>query len=122
MHIILLQHNPIPGDFRGNAMRLAHMAEKSARACPSANGERTLCITPAYALAGTPWEELRHIGGFYRRCREAAHELAAMLADGPDMLISLTGAELPLYVLLSRGKLIALTRQQNGIIRIPKGP
>ncbi|MGN1038488.1 MAG: NAD(+) synthase, partial [Mailhella sp.] len=62
------------------------------------------------------------IGGFYRRCREAAHELATMLADGPDMLISLTGAELPLYVLLSRGKLIALTRQQNGIIRIPGGP
>ena len=45
-----------------------------------------------------------------------------MLADGPDMLISLTGAEVPLYVLLSKGNLIALARQSNGVIRIPEGP
>ena len=69
-----------------------------------------------------PWEPLKHIGGFYRRCRDAAHELADMLADGPDMLISLTGAEVPLYVLLSQGSLIALARQSNGVIRIPGGP
>ncbi len=122
MHIILLQHNPTPGDFRGNAHKLADMARKAAAACPAAPGERTLCITPAYALAGVPWEDLKHIGGFYRRCRDAAHELAAMLNDGPDMLISLTGAEVPLYVLLSEGHLTALARQANGIIRIPGGP
>lgn len=122
MHIILLQHNPVPGDFRGNAHKLADMARKAAAAHPAAPGERTLCVTPAYALAGVPWEPLKHIGGFYRRCRDAAHELADMLADGPDMLISLTGAEVPLYVLLSQGNLIALARQSNGVIRIPGGP
>ena len=122
MHIILLQHNPTPGDFRGNAHKLADMARKAAAACPAAPGERTLCITPAYALAGVPWESLKHIGGFYRRCRDAAHEMADMLIDGPDMLISLTGAEVPLHVLLSEGRLIALARQANGIIRIPGGP
>ena len=122
MHIVLLQHNPIPGDFHGNAHKLADMARKAVAAHPSAPGERTLCVTPAYALAGMPWEPLKHIGGFYRRCRDAAHELAELLADGPDMLISLTGAEVPLYVLLSHGNLIALARQSNGVIRIPGGP
>ncbi len=122
MHIVLLQHNPIPGDFHGNAHKLADMARKAVAAHPSAPGERTLCVTPAYALAGMPWEPLKHIGGFYRRCRDAAHELAELLADGPDMLISLTGAEVPLYVLLSQGNLIALARQSNGVIRIPGGP
>ncbi|WP_418765866.1 NAD(+) synthase [Mailhella sp.] len=122
MHIFLLQHNPIPGDFQGNAHKLADMARKAVASHPVPAGERALCVTPAYALAGVPWEPLKHIGGFYRRCRDAAHELADMLADGPDMLISLTGAEVPLYVLLSQGKLIALARQANGIIRIPGGP
>lgn len=122
MHIILLQHNPIPGDVHGNARKLADMAMKAAELSPAPAGKRTLCIPPAYALAGVPWESLKHIGGFYRRCRDAAHELAAMLEHGPDMLISLTGAEVPLYVLLSEGRLIALSRQANGIIRIPDGP
>ena len=122
MHIFLLQHNPIPGDFQGNARKLADMAQKAVAEHPAPAGERALCITPAYALAGVPWEPLKHIGGFYRRCRDAAHELADMLADGPDMLISLTGAEVPLYVLLSQGNLIALARQANGIIHIPEGP
>ena len=122
MHIILLQHNPVPGDFHGNAHKLADMALKAAAAHPAAPGERTLCVTPAYGLAGMPWEPLKHIGGFYRRCRDAAHELADMLNGGPDMLLSLTGAEVPLYVLLSQGRLIALARQSNGIIRIPDGP
>lgn len=122
MHIILLQHNPIPGDFRGNARKLADMALKASAAHPAAPGERTLFIPPAYALAGVPWESLKHIGGFYRRCRDAAQELADMLNDGSDMLISLTGAEVPLYVLLSQGGITALARQPNGIIRIPDGP
>ena len=122
MHIILLQHNPVPGDFRGNAQKLADMALKAAAQSPAAPGERTLCLTPAYALAGVPWNSLKHVGGFYRRCRDAAHELAAMLENGPDMLLSLTGAEIPLYVLLSEGRLTALARQANGIIRIPDGP
>ena len=122
MHIILLQHNPIPGDVHGNARKLADMAMKAAELSPAPEGKRTLCIPPAYALAGVPWDSLKHIGGFYRRCRDAAHELAAMLENGPDMLISLTGAEIPLYVLLSQGQLIALSRQSNGILRIPDGP
>ena len=96
MHIILLQHNPIPGDVHGNARKLADMAMKAAELSPAPEGKRTLCIPPAYALAGVPWDSLKHIGGFYRRCRDAAHELAAMLDNGPDMLISLTGADIPL--------------------------
>lgn len=122
MNIILLQHNPTLGDFRGNARKLADMAIKAANLSPAHNGERLLCIPPAYALAGEGWESLKHIGGFYRRCRNAAHELAAMLEDGPDMLLSLTGAEVPMYVLISQGKLIPLSPHANGIICIPNGP
>ena len=122
MHILLLQHNPTPGDFKRNARKLADMALKASELSPAAPGERTLCLVPAYALAGVPWDSLKHIGGFYGRCREAAYELADMLKDGPDMLISLTGAEIPLYVLLTKGEIISLARQPNGIIRIPNGP
>lgn len=120
MHIFLLQHNPTPGDFRGNAKRLADMALKAV--AQYASGEPCLCLVPAYALAGVPWEPLRHIGGFYSRCREAARELADMLKDGPDLLLSLTGAEIPLYALLSKGEIHSVARQPNGIIRIPGGP
>lgn len=122
MHILLLQHNPVPGDFYGNARKLADMALEAASLSPAAPGEKCLCITPAYALAGVPWDSLKHIGGFYGRCRDAAHTLADMLKDGPDMLISLTGAEIPLHVLLSGGGISSLARQPNGIIRIPEGP
>ena len=121
MHIILLQHNPTPGDFQGNIRQLADMAVKASSLSPAAEGERTLCIPSVYALAGRPWEELRHIGGFYRRCRDAAQQLADLLKDGPDMLISLTGAEEPLYVLLSQGKLIALPREEKGMLHLPGG-
>ena len=122
MHILLLQHNPIPGDFKGNARKLADMALKAYELSPAAPGERTLCLVPAYALAGVPWDSLKRLGGFYGRCRDAARELAEMLKDGPDMLLSLTGAEIPLYALLSQGEIVSLARQPNGIIRIPGGP
>ena len=122
MHILLLQHNPIPGDFKGNARKLADMAMKASVLSPAAPGERTLCIAPAYAIAGEPWDSLKRIGGFYGRCRDAARELADMLKYGPDMLLSLTGAEIPLYALLSKGEIISVARQPNGIIRIPNGP
>ncbi|MBQ8173654.1 MAG: NAD(+) synthase [Mailhella sp.] len=122
MHFLLLQHNPTPGDFQGNARKLADMALKAAAVSPAPEGRRTTCLVPAYALAGVPWESLRHIGGFYSRCRDAAYDLAAMLKDGPDMLLSLTGAEIPLYVLLSKGEIISLARQPNGVLSIPGGP
>ena len=122
MHILLLQHNPIPGDFKGNARKLADMALKAYELSPAASDERTLCLVPAYALAGVPWDSLKRLGGFYGRCRDAARELADMLKDGPDMLLSLTGAEIPLYALLSQGEIVSLARQPNGIIHIPGGP
>lgn len=121
MHILLLQPNPTLGDFKGNARKLAELALKAAEQSPAAPGERTLCIVPAYALVGEPWESLKHLGGFYSRCREAARDLAFLLKDGPDMLLSLTGAEIPLYVMLSKGELISLARQPNGIIHLPGG-
>ena len=120
MHIFLLQHNPTPGDFKGNARQLADMALKAS--AQLAEGEHALCLVPAYALAGVPWESLKHVGGFYSRCREAAQELAEELKDGPDLLLSLTGAEIPLYALLSKGRIQSVARQPNGIIRIPGGP
>jgi len=121
MQLLLLQPNPTPGDFKGNARKLAELAMKAVALAPAVPGERPLCVVPAYALAGSPWESLKHVGGFYSRCRDAAHDLAELLKDGPDMLISLTGAEIPLYALLSRGELISLARQPNGILRLPNG-
>jgi predicted amidohydrolase len=120
MHIFLLQHNPTPGDFKGNTRQLADMALRAS--AQLADGEHALCLVPAYALAGVPWESLKHVGGFYSRCREAAQELAEALKDGPDLLLSLTGAEIPLYALLSKGRIHSVARQPNGIIRIPGGP
>lgn len=120
MHIFLLQHNPTPGDFKGNARQLADMALKAT--AHLGEGEHALCFVPAYALAGVPWDSLKHVGGFYGRCRETAQELADALKDGPDLLLSLTGAEIPLYALLSKGQIISVARQPNGIIRIPGGP
>ena len=58
MHILLLQHDPIPGDFKGNARKLADMALKASELSPAAPGERTLCLVPSYALAGVPWDSL----------------------------------------------------------------
>ncbi|MCQ2444451.1 MAG: NAD(+) synthase [Mailhella sp.] len=121
MRIILLQHNPTPGDFRGNARQLADMALAACAAAPASAERKTLCITPAYAVAGVPWKNLIRIGGFYRRCREAAAELADMLKDGPDMLISLTGAEEPLYVLLSEGMVYPLSVSDDGYLKLPGG-
>lgn len=122
MHLFLLQHDPVPGNFHSNALQLADMARRAAALCPPSSGERTLCLTPAYALAGVPWDSLKHIGGFYSRCRQAARELAERLKDGPDMLLSLTGAEVPLYVLLRQGNLSPVTRKANGLLSIPDGP
>lgn len=122
MHIFLLQHNPVPGNFRANALQLADMALQAEALCPPAEGERSLCLTPAYALEGVPWDSLKRIGGFYSRCREAARELAERLKDGPDLLLSLTGAEVPLYMLLRRGSLLPVMCQEGGVLALPDGP
>ncbi len=122
MRLFLLQHNPVPGNFRANALQLADMALRAESASPPAQGERSLCLTPAYALAGVPWESLKHIGGFYSRCRAAARQLAEMLRDGPDLLLSLTGAEAPLYMLLRQGEVQPVIRKADGILALPGGP
>lgn len=120
MRTFLLQHNPTPGDVLGNARRLVDLAHKAAASAPAdATGSKALCLTPAYALAGTPWKALSRVGGFYERCRDAARTLAAMLADGPDMLLGLTGAEAPLYALLSQGELKPVACGGDGVLRLP---
>ncbi|MBR4423792.1 MAG: hypothetical protein IKS68_06160, partial [Mailhella sp.] len=119
MQIILLQHDPVPGDFLGNARQLAAMARETAAHIPAA--EQALCVAPLYPIAGVPWESLRRAGGFYSRCREGARLLADLLTDGPDMLLSLTGAEVPLYMLLSGGQIHALMLDGNDMLRLPGG-
>ena len=119
MQIILLQHDPVPGDFSGNARQLAAMARDAAAKAPSPG--QALCVAPLYPLAGVPWGSLRRAGGFYSRCREGARLLADLLADGPDMLISLAGAEVPLYMLVSGGQIHALMLDGNGMLRLPGG-
>ena len=54
MRTVLLQHNPTPGDFMGNARRLADLARRSTRDLPDRQGGNALCISSAYALAGNP--------------------------------------------------------------------
>ena len=120
MQLILLQHDPIPGDFYGNARNLAEMAIKAAVPFSAVN-EPTLCIAPLFPLAGVPWESLMRVGGFYSRCREGARLLAELLKNGPDMLISLTGAEVPLFMLLSHGEAHALMLDENSMLHLPDG-
>lgn len=119
MRIVLLQHNPTPGDFMGNARRLANLAHSAVRRAPKRQGDAVLCLSSAYALAGTPWQRLTRVNGFYERCRDATAALAAMLADGPDLLISLTGAEAPLYALITQGTLKSVARGQDAVLRLP---
>lgn len=118
MRTVLLQHNPTPGDFMGNARRLADLARRSIRNQPDRRSD-TLCISPAYALAGAPWQSLTRVDGFYERCRDAAAALALMLADGPDLLLCLTGAEAPLYALATRGDLKSVACDQDAVLRLP---
>lgn len=118
MRTVLLQHNPTPGDFMGNARRLADLARRAARLERSSGGA-PLCISPAYALAGNPWRGLTRVDGFYERCRDAAAALAAMLADGPDLLLSFTGAEAPLYALITQGTLKSVACGQDAVLRLP---
>lgn len=121
MRIVLLQHNPTPGDFMGNARRLADLARRAVRDLPGreSGGPHPLCITPAYALAGNPWQGLSRVDGFYERCRDAAAALATMLADGPDLLLSFTGAEAPLYALSSQGAMKSVACGTNAVLRLP---
>ncbi len=118
MRIFLLQHDPIPGDFEGNARLLAKMALEAAA---GAGGEKVLCLTPFYAVAGMPWGPLQRLGGFYSRCREGARLLAQLLKDGPDMLISLTGAQVPMHVLLSGGEMTPLPMDNKNVVTLPDG-
>lgn len=120
MRTFLLQHNPTPGDVLENARRLAELARQAAASAPAdSSRSKALCLTPAYALTGTPWKDLSRVGGFYERCRDAARALAAMLADGPDMLLGLTGAEAPLYALLSQGELKPVACGADSVLRLP---
>ncbi len=116
MRIFLLQHDPVPGDFEGNARRLAQMALEA-----TGGQKDCLCLTPSYAVAGMPWQALSRCGGFYSRCREGARLLASLLREGPDMLISLTGAQVPLHMLLSGGERLALPLDDENILTLPGG-
>ena len=116
MRIFLLQHDPTPGDFEGNARALARMAMEA-----TGGSKDALCLTPFYAVAGVPWEPLQRAGGFYSRCREGARLLASLLKDGPDMLISITGAPVPLHMLLSGGQMLALPLDGKNILTLPDG-
>ncbi|MCH5277831.1 MAG: NAD(+) synthase [Desulfovibrionaceae bacterium] len=117
MRVVLLQHNPTPGDFMGNARRLADLARSAAR--PDHQGDRVLCLSSAYALAGVPWQGLTRVNGFYERCRSAASALAGMLAEGPDLLLSFTGAQAPLYALITRDGLKSVVCGQDAVLRLP---
>ena len=119
MRTVLLQHNPTPGDFMGNARRLADLARRSTRDLSDRQGGNALCISSAYALAGNPWQSLTRVNGFYERCRDAAAALAAMLTDGPDLLLSFTGAEAPLYALITQGSLKSVACGQDAVLRLP---
>ena len=85
MRIALLQVNTTPGDFSGNIAVIAGQARKAL----TASGQPLLCIVPAGALAGFPWEGLTRREGFYSLCHEAGHRLAEILLEGPDLLMGL---------------------------------
>ncbi|PWL59890.1 MAG: NAD(+) synthase [Desulfovibrionaceae bacterium] len=114
MRIALLQVNTTPGDFSGNIAVIAGQARKAL----TASGQPLLCIVPAGALAGFPWEGLTRREGFYSLCHEAGHRLAEILLEGPDLLMGLPSENGIYYVLLKDGRMGLVPRTPAGMLRI----
>jgi len=81
MKIGLLQLNPVVGDVAGNVARIRQAARKAAE-----DGAE-LCITPELALTGCPPRDLLFMPAFLDKAKEELERLAAMLADGPALLV-----------------------------------
>ncbi|MBR5734841.1 MAG: NAD(+) synthase [Desulfovibrionaceae bacterium] len=80
----LLQVNPltgVPGHNSGLLLRAAHEAARRA------TGHPLLCLAPELALSGPVLESLPGQEGFLSLCRRELFELAAELANGPEMVL-----------------------------------
>ncbi len=77
--VALLQLNPTVGDLAGNVRRIA----EAARAAHAAGAR--VAVAPELALCGYPPEDLLLRPAFLDACETALGELAAALADLPDL-------------------------------------
>lgn len=77
--VAVLQTNPVVGDLQGNVRQLASMARQA-----YADGAR-LVVTPELALCGYPAEDLLLRPSFIDANLLACQQLAAALADLPDL-------------------------------------
>ncbi len=81
MKIALLQLNTTAGKPADNAARIA----AAVRAAENMNA--AFCIAPNLALSGLAGEDLAHLPGFARTCRDTWEQLARDLASRPPLLL-----------------------------------
>lgn len=79
LNVALLQFNPVVGDLAGNARQIVDGARQA-----YAQGAR-LVVTPEMALCGYPPEDLLLRPAFVAACEQAVADIAARLADLPDL-------------------------------------
>lgn len=79
LNVALLQINPVVGDLAGNARLIVDAARQA-----YAQGAR-LAVTPEMALCGYPPEDLLLRPAFVAACGQAVADIAAQLADLPDL-------------------------------------
>ena len=77
--VAVLQFNPVVGDLAGNSRAIVDAARLA-----YAQGAR-LVLTPEMALCGYPPEDLLLRPAFMRACEQAVQDIAARLADLPDL-------------------------------------
>ena len=114
MRIVMLQVNTSSGDFSENVSIIAEQARKAMREL----GRSILCVVPAGALAGFPWEGMTCREGFYNLCHEAGHKLASELLEGPALLTGLPSENGMYYVLLKDGRMGLVPRTPAGMLQL----
>lgn len=106
MKTALFQSNPICGDPRGNAKQLLRLAREAA-----AQGAR-LCLSPAQALSGPKPGAFARDPGFALAREQALCQLAAALAQGPDLIVG----DADEAFLLASGKACRVMQQDNPVL------
>jgi len=79
--VALAQINSTVGDLAGNSARIVDAARRAAAAGAD------IVLTPELSLVGYPPEDLLLRASFYAKSRSALRDLAAQLADLPDLRV-----------------------------------
>ena len=108
--VALAQINSTVGDLAGNSARIVDAARRAAAAGAD------IVLTPELSLVGYPPEDLLLRASFYAKSQSALRDLAAQLADLPDLRVVVghhpqyLGRREPLLQLEQVGVLVLVVR------------